>query len=179
VRIEVIPGPSAAVTALVASGFPTNSFTFLGFPPARGQDRRAWMTALAREPRTCVFFEAPHRIRATLEALQPEIGDRQVAVARELTKIHEEVIRGTIAVVLGHLTKPRGEITVVVAPPPITTKAAESHSDDEIFNRFKQITESKEFNRRSAVGAIARETGVSSKAVYDAIERAKKSPLTA
>ena len=176
IRIEVVPGPSAAISALVASGFPTSSFTFLGFPPARGQDRRAWMTALAKEPRTCVFFEAPHRIRATLEELRPELGDRQVAVAREMTKVHEEVIRGTVTHVLGCLTNPRGELTVVVAPPPDEAHDSQPLSDGEILERFVQLTDSKDISRRGAVGAIARATGLPSKAVYDAIERAKKSP---
>jgi 16S rRNA (cytidine1402-2'-O)-methyltransferase len=173
VRIEVVPGPSAAIAALVASGFPTDGFAFLGFPPARGADRRAWMTALASEPRTCVFFEAPHRIRATLADLQPQLGDRQVAVARELTKIHEEIVRGTAAELLGYLTKPRGEITVVVAPPAEAFRESAAMSDAAILQMFNQLLDNKELNRRGAIGAIARTTGLSSKAVYTAIERAK------
>ena len=176
IRVEVVPGPSAAIAALVASGFPTSSFTFLGFPPARGQDRREWMTALAREPRTCVFFEAPHRIRPTLEGLRQELGDREVAVAREMTKVHEEVIRGTVAHILGCLTNPRGEFTVVVAPPPDEAPDGRALSDKEILERFSQLIGNKDINRRGAIGAIARAAGLPSKAVYDAIERAKKSP---
>jgi len=178
IAIEVVPGPSAVIAALVASGFPTSSFTFLGFPPVRGQDRRAWMTALAREPRTCVFFEAPHRIRATLEALQPQLGERQIAIARELTKIHEEVVRGTASQLLGRLTNPRGEITVVVAPPVEAIPEPQVLSDGEILEMFYQTADSKELNRRGAVGAIARRTGLSPKAVYDAIERAKEDRRT-
>jgi len=174
-RIEVIPGPSAVLTALVASGFPTTSFTFLGFPPARGQDRRAWMASLAREPRTCIFFEAPHRIRATLEAVHQEIGDRRVAVARELTKLHEEIARGTIPEVLGLLTALRGEMTVVVAPPPEPApEGRTAASDREIWMRFCQKTDSGHATRRAVIGAIAQDLGMATRAVYDAVERAKK-----
>jgi len=174
-RIEAIPGPSAVLTALVASGFPTTGFTFLGFPPARGHDRHAWMASLAREPRTCVFFEAPHRIRATLEAVHQAIGERPIAVARELTKVHEEVVRGTIPEALRLLPAPRGEITVVVAPPPAPGPEARAPaSDTEVWRRFCQMTDSRTTARRVAIGAIARDLGMTSRAVYDAVERAKR-----
>ncbi len=174
VRVEVVPGPSAVVAALVASGLPTDSFTFLGFPPARGLERRRWLTSLVNEPRTCVFFEAPHRIRATLEALTAELGDRQIAVARELTKLHEEVIRGTIADVIGHLTNPRGEFTVVVAPAADRADQAASVEDADVLAAFSQDVERERFSRRQAIGSVARKLGLSTKSVYDAIERAKK-----
>lgn len=173
-RIEVIPGPSAVLTALVASGFPTASFSFLGFPPARGGDRRDWMASLAREPRTCVFFEAPHRIRATLEAIHRAVGDRPIVVARELTKLHEEILRGTIPEVLALLTAPRGELTVVVAPPPAANgDGAVARTDAEVWQRFCLVTKSRATTRRAAIGAIARELNMTTRAVYEAVERAK------
>jgi len=174
-RVEVIPGPTAAITALVASGFPTNSFTFLGFPPARGEARRVWLAALAREPRTTIFFEAPHRVRATLEALSALAGNRQVAVARELTKLHEQVLRGTILDVLLQLEAPRGEFTVVVAPPDEADETAVAPPDDEgIWTEFCQLTEFSVLSRRAAIGAIARKHGLPPKTVYAAVERVKK-----
>ncbi len=174
VRVEVVPGPSAVVAALVASGLPTDSFTFLGFPPARGIERRRWLTSLVNEPRTCVFFEAPHRIRATLEALKAELGDRQIAVARELTKLHEEVIRGTISNVLGHLPNPRGEFTVVVAPAPDRVEPTARVEDADVLAAFSQEVERERVSRRHAIGSVARKFGLSTKSVYDAVERAKK-----
>jgi 16S rRNA (cytidine1402-2'-O)-methyltransferase len=117
IPVEVIPGPSAVLTALVASGLPMDTFTFLGFPPAKAKARAEWLARMAGEPRTVVFFEAPHRIRETLGELACVAGDREVALARELTKVHEEVLRGTAASLLARLPEPRGEITVLVAPP--------------------------------------------------------------
>jgi 16S rRNA (cytidine1402-2'-O)-methyltransferase len=175
IKVEVVPGASAVTTALVASGFPTSSFAFLGFPPPRGEDRRAWMAALAREPRTAVFFEAPHRIRATLEDLKPHVGNRPMAVARELTKVHEEVIRGTALELLGHMTNPRGELTVVVAPATDARREeAEIPSDGDILSMFHQFTKKEGLTRRAAIRSIARTTRMPAKAVYSAVERAKK-----
>ncbi len=173
--VDVIPGPSAVVTALVASGFPTSSFTFLGFPPRRGEARREWFATLAAEPRTCVFFEAPHRIRASLELTLALAGDRPVAVARELTKLHQEIVRGTISQVLPRLENPRGEFTVVVSPPeePGRPTAAEP-SDEEIWAEFGQMTADRVLTRRAAVGSLARKYAISPKSVYQAIERVKK-----
>ncbi len=175
-RIEVIPGPSAVVTALVASGFPTDRFTFLGFPPTRGEARRVWLASLAREPRTSVFFEAPHRIRATLEALREHAGDRPVVLGRELTKLHEELIRGTIGTVLERLGAPRGEFTVVVAPP-VEPDAANRNvpNDREIWLEFCQMTKQPAVSRRAVVGALAKKHGLSTRSVYETIERVKKS----
>jgi 16S rRNA (cytidine1402-2'-O)-methyltransferase len=173
-RIEVIPGASAVITALVASGFPTESFTFLGFPPTRGQRRQTWVEQLAREPRTSVFFEAPHRLRATLGCLRPVLGDRQIVIARELTKLHEELIRGTVDEVLTSIPVPRGEVTVVVAPPPdVNSLARGVPADEDIWTEFCRMTERDGVRRRLAIGAIARMHGISSKTVYSAIERAK------
>ncbi len=173
-RVEAVPGPSAVIAALVASGLPTDSFTFLGFPPARGHERQRWLTSLVGERRTCVFFEAPHRLRATLEALEAGLGDRQIAVGRELTKIHEEVLRGTVSDVLGHLPNPRGEFTVVVAPAVGGPTRPANIEDDDVLAAFSQEIEREQFSRRQAVGSVARKLGLSAKSVYEAIERAKK-----
>ena len=96
--MQAIPGPSAITTALAAAGLPTDRFCFEGFLPARARERRAALAALAHETRTLVFFEAPHRIVATLERHGAEFGaERQAVVARELTKVHETIYRGTLA----------------------------------------------------------------------------------
>src|SRR5215472_16186509 len=102
IRIESIPGPSAVVTALAASGFDTQPFSFLGFPPTRSTDRKRWLERLSGADATVVFFESPHRIRQTLEDIRTRVGDIQIVLARELTKVHEYLVRGPISTVLTH-----------------------------------------------------------------------------
>ncbi len=121
--VEVVPGPSAVIAGLVASGLPTGRFVFEGFLPRKGSGRTERLAALASERRTVVLYEAPHRLARTLADLADAFGaTRRVAVARELTKLHEEVWRGTLAGAAGWADDagPRGELVVVVdgAPPP-------------------------------------------------------------
>jgi 16S rRNA (cytidine1402-2'-O)-methyltransferase len=121
--VEVVPGPSAAIAALVASGLPTGRFVFEGFLPRKGSGRTQRLEALAGEPRTVVLYEAPHRLLRTLTDLATACGEsRIVAIVRELTKLHEEMWRGSLsdAIAWATATTPRGEIVVVVdgAPEP-------------------------------------------------------------
>jgi 16S rRNA (cytidine1402-2'-O)-methyltransferase len=115
--VQAIPGPSAITTALVASGLPADRFLFVGFLPRKGADRRSLLAELADEPGTWIAFEAPHRLLDALADLLAVQGDRQIAVARELTKRFEEVWRGPVSQALAHYTAtpPRGEITLVAA----------------------------------------------------------------
>jgi 16S rRNA (cytidine1402-2'-O)-methyltransferase len=117
--IEVLPGPSAVPTALVGSGFPCDRFFFGGFLPVKSGRRARELTEATSRDETAVFFESPHRIEKTLAALQEICPSRQVCVARELTKTHEEFLRGTPAELLAHFQTrpPRGEITLLIAPP--------------------------------------------------------------
>lgn len=120
-RVVPIPGPSAILAALVASGLPSERFCFLGFPERKGAERRALLDRVARAEETVILFESPQRLVDLLEALAAGCGpDRRVAVARELTKIHEEVRRGTLDTVAAYYREhpPKGEVTVVVAPAP-------------------------------------------------------------
>ena len=117
-RVEALPGPSAVLAALVSSGLGGGPFTFAGFPPFRSHARARWFAALAREPRPFVFFEAPHRIDASLRDLHAAAGERTIAVCRELTKLHEESLVGPVGDVRERLGKPRGEFTVVVEASP-------------------------------------------------------------
>lgn len=115
--VQAIPGPSAIITALVASGLPADRFAFVGFLPRKASERRSLLAELAEEPGTWVAFEAPHRLTDALADLLAVLGDRPMAVARELTKRFEEVWRGPVSQALEHFTAnpPRGEITLVVA----------------------------------------------------------------
>jgi len=112
-----IPGPSALTTALVVSGLPTDGFVFLGFLPRKPSARRALLSECQAERRTLVAYEAPHRLREALADIREILGDRQIAVARELTKLFEQVIRGTVSEAMNHFAQqpPRGEITLVIA----------------------------------------------------------------
>src|SRR5918998_4578831 len=121
VPVEVVPGPSAALAALVVSGLPTDRFCFEGFLPRRPGQRDRRLAELATEPRTMVFFEAPHRVLATLDAMVAAFGpERAAAAVRELTKVHEQVLRGPLGTVRDELATqgPRGELTLVVGGAP-------------------------------------------------------------
>jgi 16S rRNA (cytidine1402-2'-O)-methyltransferase len=134
-RVTPVPGPSALLGALVASGLPTDAFVYLGFLPRKDTDRRRVLASVAREPRTLVAFEAPHRLLDALRDIEAALGDRRVAVARELTKLHEEIFRGTASAAHEHFSRKEilGEITLVVAgfteepiPPPDETRLREA-----------------------------------------------------
>jgi 16S rRNA (cytidine1402-2'-O)-methyltransferase len=134
--VTPIPGPSAAITALIASGLPTDQFTFLGFLPRRTRERRALLASVRDEPRTLILYEAPHRLRACLDDLLAVLGDRDACLARELTKVHEEWLRGPLTHLRATYTRdePRGEYTVVIAgaqtlePPDTEVEPAERES---------------------------------------------------
>ena len=175
-RVEPVPGPSAVLAALAASGLVAESFTFLGFPPTRSKDRNLWFERLRRAGGVVVFFEAPHRIRQTLETLQSAIGDCQVAVGRELTKIHEELVRGPISIVIERLETARGEFTVVVDVKPSTeTEPIADVSPQALGIEFGLITDSGKSTKRQAIAILARRHRMTPNIVYALLESAKKS----
>jgi 16S rRNA (cytidine1402-2'-O)-methyltransferase len=134
-----VPGPSAVAAALSGAGFAADRFVFLGFPPRGGEDRKEWLAQLAEETRTVVFFEAPHRIRKTLADLAPNLGDRQIVVARELTKTHEEWVDSPIR--SGDISE-IGEFTVVLAPagePMLDRQDVEASLVASIFGRITNL----------------------------------------
>src|SRR5688572_7762872 len=116
IRIIPIPGPSAVMAALAASGYPADEFVFAGFAPSRSKDRKNWLERLSEEPRTVVFFETPHRIEKTLSEMASILGDRPISIGRELTKIHEEFVRSAARDAPRMKVQERGEFTIVIAP---------------------------------------------------------------
>jgi 16S rRNA (cytidine1402-2'-O)-methyltransferase len=177
IRIEPIPGASAVLTALAVSGLATETFTFLGFPPTRSKDRKIWFERLRHVGGTVVFFEAPHRIKATLEELQRVIGDHPVVVGRELTKAHEQLVRGQISSVLSEMAEPRGEFTVVIEIGQSTEKIEPcGPSDQSMADEFSQMTNLETLTRRQAISALGRRHGMAANDVYAALERAKNYP---
>ncbi|MFC1911492.1 16S rRNA (cytidine(1402)-2'-O)-methyltransferase [Chloroflexota bacterium] len=109
-----VPGPSAVITALVVSGLPTDQFVFVGFLPRRKGQRQRLLSSISDESRTIVAFEAPHRLREALTDIGEILGDRRIAVCRELTKVHEEIFRGRVSQAREHFAQPRGEFSLVI-----------------------------------------------------------------
>jgi 16S rRNA (cytidine1402-2'-O)-methyltransferase len=167
-----VPGPSAVLTALAVSGLPVDRFCFEGFLPRKPGERAARLRALVDEPRTMVFFEAPHRLGKTLAAMAEAFGpDRAGAVCRELTKTYEEVRRGGLAELVGWAADGvRGEVTVVVGGAPA---AAEATTDPaELAARVARL-EAEGQPRKAAMAAVAVQAGVPKRAVYDAVLAAR------
>jgi 16S rRNA (cytidine1402-2'-O)-methyltransferase len=161
--VTAVPGPSAVLAALVASGIPAREFTYLGFLPHGRGERRKTLAAAAAEPRTVLFFESPHRLRATLEDVREAFGDRPLAVCREMTKLFEEVFRGSAGAALDHFTSPRGEFTIVLAPPAPSPPPDEAAAIDEL----RQLKRSG-LRAAEASAAVARRTGVPRRRLYEA-----------
>ena len=164
IPVQPIPGPSAALAALAASGLPTDAFHFAGFLPPKAGARARILQQLAGEEATLVFYEAPHRVLETLEAIEQVLGPRPVVVARELTKVHEEFVRGTAAEVRSRLAARetvKGEITLLigkaVAPATDSTPLAEA-----VAGLIRAGTP-----RMEAIKQVARQRGLSKRAVYD------------
>jgi 16S rRNA (cytidine1402-2'-O)-methyltransferase len=171
VPIIVVPGPSAVLAALTVSGLPVDRFCFEGFLARKAGERRRRLDELADERRTMVFFEAPRRTAATLEAMAAAFGtDRRAAVCRELTKTHEEVRRGTLAELVAWATAGvLGEVTLVVAgADPV---AAPALSEADLVARVAEL-ETDGMTRRDAIAEVARATGARRRDVYDAVHRA-------
>lgn len=178
IAIDPIPGPSAPVTAAVASGFPLEPLTILGFAPARSNDRKKWMTEAQTITHTFTFFESPHRILKTLSEIATYFGDRPILIAREMTKLHQQLIRSSADMALvGQMTDFKGEFTLVVGPARQASRAVTQATDQEIFVKFGQITNNEGTDRRKAVSVLAKTHGRSAKDVYTIIERLKKSGL--
>ena len=167
IRMEIIPGPSALVAALVLSGQDSQAFVFEGFLPTRSAQRRKQLERMKAEKRTLVLYESPHRLVALLQDIHESWGDRQVSVARELTKIHEEVKGGFVSEVIKHFEEhpPRGEITVVIegAPPDIPP-------DLELVCREVLELMEKGVEKKQALSQKAREYGIKKSEIYNRIE---------
>lgn len=173
VRVTAVPGPSAVLTALALSGLPVDRFCFEGFLPRKAGERARALAANADEPRTMVFFEAPHRLGETLTAMADAFGaDRPAAVCRELTKTYEEVRRGPLGELAAWAAEGvRGEITVVVGG--AEPKRAEDTTPEELAALVAEREAGGE-HRKAAIAAVAAQTGVPKRAVFDAVVAAKE-----
>jgi 16S rRNA (cytidine1402-2'-O)-methyltransferase len=168
VRVTAVPGPSAVLTALAVSGLPVDRFCFEGFLPRKAGERTRRLADLAREERTMVFFEAPHRTEAALVAMAEALGgDRPAAVCRELTKTHEEVRRGPLSELVGWAGDGvRGEVTIVVQG---AAPAAEVGSDPDELRAAVADEEAAGATRKEAIADVARRAGIPKREVYAAV----------
>jgi len=171
--VDVIPGPSAVVSALVVSGLPTDRFVFEGFLPRSGKARSQRLEALAGEARTIVLFESPRRVKTTLSDLLAEGGDRRVAVVRELTKLHQEVIRGRLSDVLEQIgsRELQGEVVLVVEGGELQTMPKEEEAV-----RLAGALVRDGLRKREAARRVSELTGIPAGSIYDGLVRRSSDP---
>ena len=178
VRVDPIPGASAPLAAAVASGFPLIPLTIFGFPPRRSKDRKEWFSRILEIRHTVSFFESPHRIAATLTEAHNILGERQIVIGRELTKRHQEFLRGSAAALAERLSDAKGEITVVVGP--VNTGDLLNDQEQvvdavvEAVAMFGRLTNTGR-TRRQALSEAARTFSLPVRVLYSAVEEAKKS----
>jgi 16S rRNA (cytidine1402-2'-O)-methyltransferase len=170
IPVVPIPGASAAVVALAASGLPAEAFSFRGFLPSRAGERRAALAgvaALGKGAGTLIFYEAPHRLLETLAAMRDVLGNRRAAVARELTKVHEEFLTGTLDDLLRLFGErpPRGEITLLLAPPEDAASLPTAAEELTLAQRVEQLV-ADGANRKAALKQAARERGLAKRDAY-------------
>lgn len=162
-----VPGPSAFVAALAASGLAADAFLFTGFLPSKGGERRRALARLASERHTLVFYEAPHRLLETLADAHDVLGNRPAAVARELTKLHEEILRGSLSELHARLRAkpPRGEITLLIGPASETSPQVAA-SAASVGERLAEIRRETGVDEKAALKQVARERGITKRAAY-------------
>lgn len=171
-----IPGASAFLSALVASGLATDSFRFSGFLPAKRGERRSLLETIRNTPRTQIFYEAPHRIVEAMEDVVAVLGgSRHVVMAREVTKLHEEFLRGRADEVLDRLRAhpPKGEITLLIGKMEEAQETVAPATPDRVRDRVRQLISSEQLDEKAALKKVARELGISKSEAYRELQRAK------
>jgi 16S rRNA (cytidine1402-2'-O)-methyltransferase len=176
-NVEIIPGVSALTTAIAGAGLPAELVTFVGFPPSRAGERARWLARWRETGGVLVLFEAPHRVRATLEALAQALGNRPVVVAHELTKVHESWHRGPLDKLIADQDLPaKGEFTILVGPAPASDRQeAPSPAPEQMGVEFGLMTKNGAMTRRDAIAELARRHGLRKREVYSMVEIAKHS----
>ena len=167
IAVVPVPGPSALISALIAAGLPTDEFFFGGFLPARAGARRARLSELRTVPGTLIFYEAPHRLAASLKDAYEVLGEREAVVARELTKLHEEIRRGRLSELSEHYSsvEPRGEIVLLIDRTVINASAVKDSAASSVAALVRQL-EAEGLDRRAALKKAARELGLSRAEAY-------------
>ena len=176
ITVQPVPGPSA-VTALVSgAGIAPDGFTFVGFPPNRSNARKRWLQSFASHPFPLILYEAPHRIHALLADVSGELGERRVAIGRELTKLHENLAIRPISKWLSDLPLPQGEFSLLIFPDEGKGAAGEAGTPPAVLAaEFRRLTNNSELGRREALREVAARFGVRTKDVFNAVEAHVKS----
>jgi 16S rRNA (cytidine1402-2'-O)-methyltransferase len=171
IDVEALPGASAPLVALCSAGFVASRFRFVGFLPRGGKRRRELLEAIARDGDAIVLFEAPSRLGATLRDLAGALGERELAVCRELTKLHEEVVRGTAATLAERFGEARGEITIVIGP---TTFDPPEPPDEETLRERAAALVEEGLGAKEAADALAEQLGIPRREAYRIVLEAKR-----
>ena len=170
-QVSPIPGPCAPLAALVASGLPTDAFLYLGYLPRKTSERRTLLGKIAGLPYTLVFLETPHRLLSALQDLQSVLGDRSIAVARELTKLHEEILRGSLSQALAHFSAQpaRGEITLVIEG----NKAQVAWSEEQVRSSLEKLL-AEGYSATQSAAEVADRSGWPRRTLYRMVMELKK-----
>jgi 16S rRNA (cytidine1402-2'-O)-methyltransferase len=178
IRVVPIPGPSAMLAALAGSGVPSEEFLFVGFLPARSGERRRMLERLRIEERTIIFYEAPHRIAESIADAREILGDRPACIAREVTKLHEEFLRGKLSHLEESLTErpARGEITLVVGPAEASAVSGQVDTSQSLSDRVEELIRQAKLDRKEALKLAAKERGISRRTAYDQLVESKAKP---
>jgi 16S rRNA (cytidine1402-2'-O)-methyltransferase len=168
IPVVPIPGPSAVIAALAASGLPTGEFLFVGFLPSRPAPRRKTLQSLANETHTLAVYEAPHRLVETLSDALDCLGRRPAVIAREITKVHEEFLHGDLAELLVRVQQQpvRGEITILIGPPSPSSEKTTTLCSSPLGQRVEQIMLERQIDRKAALKLAARERGLTKREAY-------------
>jgi len=176
IKVEIVPGASALTMAIAGASLEGELTTFAGFPPSRSGERRRWLGDLSRLPGALVVFEAPHRLRQTLEDVQAVLGDRQVVVAHELTKLHESWHRGVARELLADPRLPeKGEFTLVIGPGSAEAEVPAIPDAHTVWHEFGRLTKFGGRNRKEAIAELAEKYRVPKRQIYALVEAAKDS----
>jgi 16S rRNA (cytidine1402-2'-O)-methyltransferase len=171
IPVVPIPGPSALLASLSASGMPTEEFLFVGFLPARSGERRRALERLRIEERTIILYEAPHRVEECVADVLEILGDRPACLAREVTKVHEEFVRGKLSEIRSAIEErpPRGEITLILGPSDAAERHAQADSSQSLAARVEELMHQAKLDRKEALKLAAKERGLTRRAAYNEI----------
>src|ERR1700719_587138 len=178
IPVVPVPGPSAMLAALSAAGLPNEEFVFVGFLPARGGERRRMLERLRIEERTIIFYEAPHRVAECIADLLSILGDRPACLAREVTKLYEEFLRGKLSQLAESLAErpARGEITLLLGPPDQSGANGPVDSTQSLSDRVEELIRQAKLDRKDALKLAAKERGITRRAAYEQLVESKAKP---